>query len=128
MYSLGFYIVIENNHITSLLFVDRVKEINWEGFKELSKLKHLYLPGTEPDIPSDLFTHLPSLESLILLDNSLKSIPFTIGKLVNLKELILATNRLTSLPSSICELKNLEELDLLGNYLKKLPEQIGKLS
>jgi leucine-rich repeat protein SHOC2 len=60
---------------------------------------------------------LINLKDLSLCRTSINKLPMSIGKLSNLKSLILIENKITSLPASIDNLANLKLLDLRGNPL-----------
>jgi Leucine-rich repeat (LRR) protein len=62
-----------------------------------------------------------------LSNNQLKTLPDTIGCLVNLCILNLSNGKLESLPDTISNLINLQELNLLDNRLKSLPFVISKI-
>ncbi|KAG0205801.1 cysteinyl-tRNA synthetase [Mortierella sp. GBA30] len=75
-----------------------------------------------------LFEHLRSLETLKLDNNSITSIPGTIGLLKRLKYLSVANNLLLSLPDDIGQLEALVELDIHSNNLGELPVAIWRCS
>ncbi|KAF8948304.1 cysteinyl-tRNA synthetase [Haplosporangium gracile] len=76
------------------------------------------------NLTSTLFDHLRSLETLKLDNNSISSIPSTIGSLKFLRTLSLANNNISSLPDEIAQLECLIELDVHGNSLGELPPSI----
>ncbi|KAG0198299.1 cysteinyl-tRNA synthetase, partial [Mortierella sp. NVP41] len=71
-----------------------------------------------------LFEHLRSLETLKLDNNSISSIPSTIGTLRSLRTLSLANNNISSLPDEIAQLESLIELDVHSNSLGEIPASI----
>ena len=68
-----------------------------------------------------------SLNVLLLNDNSLDSLPASIGFMENLKELWLQHNQIVALPDEIGSLNSLVTLYLQYNSLKNVPESIGNL-
>ncbi|KAI7819044.1 hypothetical protein BC939DRAFT_270972 [Gamsiella multidivaricata] len=80
------------------------------------------------NLASTFFEHLRSLEILKLDNNSISSIPLTIGSLKRLKTLSISNNLLSSLPEEIGQLESLAELDLHSNSLGELPVAIWKCS
>ena len=58
---------------------------------------------------------------LILTDNSLTSLPDTIGQCVNLQKLMLSGNQLSALPDSIIRCQKLELIRLASNQLNTSP-------
>jgi len=77
---------------------------------------------------STFWPRLKSLDTLILSDNGIKSIPATFGHMMNLRILRMKNNALTLLPPELETLgKTLTELDVSNNNLIRLPNEIGKL-
>ncbi|KAG0249530.1 cysteinyl-tRNA synthetase, partial [Mortierella polycephala] len=76
------------------------------------------------NLAPDLFDHLRSLETLKLDNNSISSIPSTIGSLKRLRTLSVANNNLSSIPDEISLLDSLIELDVHSNSLGELPASI----
>nr|XP_043606321.1 receptor like protein 29 [Erigeron canadensis] len=98
------------------------------SLQQISLRSNPNLVGT---IPSQLFTHLPSLQILTLSQSKLSGeIPPEISKLGSLVHLDLSYNHLTGdIPSELSNLKNLVGLDLSYNSLKgSIPNTIGQLS
>ena len=99
-----------------------------DSLQELDQLEDINLSG-------GLLTNLPewfgntftNLLSLTVVNNHLKSLPESIGKLKKLQELNCEYNRLTILPESLGNLENLQELYFESNRLNTLPESFGKL-
>ena len=77
-------------------------------------------------LPEQLFLYGFEIENLVMKNNLLKSIPDSIGNLVNLRTLYLSNNNLKSLPDSIGNLINLILCDLSANYLIEIPQSIKK--
>src|SRR4051812_17683779 len=68
-----------------------------------------------------------SVETLILRNRSLQSLPAGIGAFKNLKVLNVGNNQLTDLPTEIAQLRQLEELILEHNQLNQLPLELFSL-
>ncbi len=85
--------------------------------------------GISGDIPDEI-GNLANLETLLLSQNKLKSIPNSIKNLGNLKILEVRGNNLEGeINTGIGELANLEMLDLSNNNLEgKIPESFGNLT
>ena len=66
-------------------------------------------------------------KELNLSFNKLKTIPPSIGALVNLQNLYLNHNQLTKIPSEIGQLVNLQNLFLDYNEITEIPPSIGQL-
>lgn len=77
-------------------------------------------------IPDDIYSDT-SLRVLRLYGNSLDSLSFRIGNLVNLEELYLGRNDLKILPPEIGKLKKLRILSVQYNEIEQLPAEIGQL-
>ncbi len=72
-----------------------------------------------------------NLRWLILTDNTLQTLPSSIGQHQHLQKLMLAGNQLKSLPNQMRQCENLELLRISANQLETLPEwllQMPKLS
>ncbi|MEM8723857.1 MAG: COR domain-containing protein [Cyanobacteria bacterium P01_G01_bin.39] len=89
---------------------------------------------TRLDLDNNSLSSLPAsigqLTNLSVLDlrgNSLSSLPASIGQLTNLSVLYLSDNSLSSLPAEIGQLTNLSVFDLRGNSLSSLPAEITQL-
>jgi hypothetical protein len=67
---------------------------------------------------------LPNLKVLKLAKNSLRELPYSIGKLRSLADLDVSHNALTSLPPTIGSLKKLTRLNASHNELPSLPSTI----
>ena len=73
-------------------------------------------------------TTLPKgLRGLILTDNSLESLPASIGRLRRLQKLMLSGNHLRSLPHELLSCQNLELLRLAANELIASPNWLAEL-
>ncbi|KAF9968143.1 cysteinyl-tRNA synthetase [Mortierella alpina] len=76
------------------------------------------------NLAPSLFEHLLSVETLKLDNNSISSIPGTIGLLKRLKYLSVSNNLLSSLPDEVGQLESLLELNNLG----ELPVSVWRCS
>ncbi len=85
-----------------------------EVFK-IPSLTYLYLSGTNTWRITSHFERLSNLEVLVLENNHLTELPFTIYKAYKLRILSLRGNNIMRLPDSISQLENLTILDLRGN-------------
>ncbi|XP_071692163.1 uncharacterized protein [Rutidosis leptorrhynchoides] len=97
------------------------------SLQQLSLRSNPNLVGT---IPSQLFTHLPSLQILTLSQSKISGkIPPEISKLTTLLHLDLSYNHLTgAIPNELSKLSNLVGLDLSYNSLtNSIPTTIGQL-
>jgi Leucine-rich repeat (LRR) protein len=70
---------------------------------------------------------MTGLIELRITNNQPKSLPDSVGLLLNLRELHARNNMLASLPVLVGTLRNLHQLDLRGNPLTNLPESIAGL-
>ena len=75
-------------------------------------------------IDDSALRQLPTLRSLCLDHNSLRSLPESLGELRWLEALSVTDNKLDSLPASIGNLGSLETLDAHNNSLVEIPEGI----
>jgi Leucine rich repeat len=82
--------------------------------------------NTIDSIP-DSIGQLTKLEGLAFTNSRLKYLPATIGNLKRLKDLALIDNNFETLPESIGDLSSLERLNLCGNNIKTLPKSIIRL-
>ncbi|MHA2248132.1 MAG: leucine-rich repeat domain-containing protein [Candidatus Hodarchaeales archaeon] len=73
------------------------------------------------------FSRLKKLKLLILDSNHLKSLPKSLGQLVELRELRVQGNNIKTLPASIKNLERISKLRLQDNNIVELPEEIGEL-
>ena len=69
-----------------------------------------------------LFFHL---ETLLLNNNKLKSLPTSLATLTKLEKLDLSHNALRELPDNLGLLPSLSRLNVSGNKLRKLPVSLG---
>lgn len=89
----------------------------------LGKLEQLYMLSFKGcKLKSISETALsPSIEWLILTDNSLSQLPKSIGNLSGLKKCMLAGNHLSHLPEEMSACKNIELIRISSNKLSELP-------
>ena len=100
------------------------------AFKECSNLYMLGFKANQIDAFDEDILPL-SVSWLILTDNKLTKLPFSMGKLARLQKFAVAGNRLTQLPETMKECKNLELIRLSANNLEEIPSwllQLPKLS
>uniref|UniRef100_A0A8C1WEC6 Leucine-rich repeat-containing protein 7 n=1 Tax=Cyprinus carpio TaxID=7962 RepID=A0A8C1WEC6_CYPCA len=99
-----------------------------DGFTQLLNLTQLFLNDAFLEyLPPDVLEQIHSLKELWLDNNSLQTIPGSVGKLRQLRYLDLAKNRIESLDADISGCESLEDLLLSSNMLQQLPDSIGKL-
>jgi len=83
-------------------------------------------------LPPGAFDNLPNLINLVLRNNQLTEVPFSIGCLQKLRFLDVSSNRLTTVPDAVNQCVELTSLNLRGNQLATLPSlgqgKLGKLS
>jgi len=119
---------------STLRFLKKLKDVSFENcvmdsfpkaLFSISGLQFLSLSNTNTKMLSSHFERLPELEVLIVENNPLEQIPFTIYKAQKLRIVSLRGNKLTRLPDSISQLEHLSVLDLRGNPMS--PEEIEKI-
>ena len=94
-----------------------------KGRARVLKLDHSNLVH----LPSSVGT-LAKVESMMLGDNRIGSLPADIGRLCkNLRQLHISTNALTSIPVEVGVLTRLLALDLSSNALEALPDSLCNL-
>ena len=86
-------------------------------FLDLSRNQISYLPTSICELP---------LQSLVVNNNKLVSLPEEIGKMATLMKLDASCNEITHLPVQIGDLNSLKVLNLRRNHLQEIP--IGKSS
>jgi len=79
------------------------------------------------DLPLEFGKKFSALEILNIHSNKLRSLPESIGAMVQLSVLNLNDNILSQIPTSIGSLVALEQLDISSNMLTDLPSEIGNL-
>lgn len=75
-------------------------------------------------LPEGMFANVTAIETLVLDNNTLNSLPSSIGELRMLTKLSVQQNLLSSVPVEIAKLGQLKELNLQKNNLKTLPKEI----
>ncbi|KAM3926822.1 volume-regulated anion channel subunit LRRC8A-like [Leptodactylus fuscus] len=94
-----------------------------QSFKELTKLKFLFLRLHTSSVPTAIIRLAPTLEILIIHNDDVKLSSVTIlKKFTNLKQLRLNHCQLDHISSSIFSLVKLQKLDLSNNNLSFLEE------
>lgn len=68
------------------------------------------------DVPAEALPH--SLRWLILTDNSIDTLPDSIGQCTRLQKLMLAGNRLRALPATLAQCRRLELLRIAANHFE----------
>jgi Leucine-rich repeat (LRR) protein len=118
----------------TLRYMKKLKDLSFENcvldsfpkpLFQVGTLQFLYLSNTNTKMLSSHFERLPDLEVLVVENNPLEKIPFTIYKSQKLRVLSLRGNKLTRLPDSISQLEHLSVLDLRGNPIPA--EEIEKI-
>jgi Leucine-rich repeat (LRR) protein len=108
---------------------DSVYKMNDTGNVVLIEIKDIH--GMREKYPIAMIPEqigsLKSLETLLILENKIKSIPESIGSLHSLKNLNLNWNLINTLPKSIGSLISLKILELRNNQLEAMPEEVGLL-
>ena len=69
----------------------------------------------------------PSIHWLILTDNQLTSLPYTIGKLTHLRKFLVSGNNIMNLPDEMQHCRDLELIRLSVNKLSSLPNWLLEL-
>uniref|UniRef100_A0A8C9TLE7 Leucine-rich repeat-containing protein 7 n=1 Tax=Scleropages formosus TaxID=113540 RepID=A0A8C9TLE7_SCLFO len=105
-----------------------------DGFTQLLNLTQLFLNDAFLEyLPTclmfqpEVLEQLHNLKELWMDNNSLQTVPGSIGKLRQLRYLDLAKNRIETLDSEISGCESLEDLLLSSNLLQQLPDSIGML-
>jgi len=75
-------------------------------------------------LPEDIFANVTAIETLVLDNNYLNSLPSSIGELRMLTKLSVESNLLSNVPVEIAKLGQLKTLYLQKNNLKTLPKEI----
>ena len=111
--------------LTSLILTESDLEFLPSAVLDLSNLTFLDLSDNKMQhFPDSCGVQLEHLETLIICNNQLKSLPSGIGGLTALRKLALPQNALETLPSTIGKCTNLTELDLRDNLIGFLPKEI----
>jgi len=80
--------------------------------------------GKLSTLSPEMFSHLGSVETLVLDSNTLRVLPDAIGALSNLVTLSVKNNLLAALPDSLGRLQRLQSLQVSGNDLQTLPSTL----
>ena len=111
--------------LTSLTLVESELEFVPSAVLDLSNLTFLDLSDNKlQHFPDSVGVNLEHLETLLIRNNTLKSLPSGIGGLTALETLVLSSNALETLPKSIGKCTNLAVLDLKDNHVNFLPKEI----
>lgn len=116
----------ELKNISNLTIQTSKEFYTGQSIFHLPVLKHLKVRCSKihlsvPPAP----TH--SLETLMLNDCGLESVPYSLFEITSLKTINLSGNKIKELPSSIKELQNLVRLIIDRNLLTKLPKEMELL-
>uniref|UniRef100_A0A671YC69 Leucine rich repeat containing 7 n=1 Tax=Sparus aurata TaxID=8175 RepID=A0A671YC69_SPAAU len=99
-----------------------------DGFTQLLNLTQLFLNDAFLEyLPPEVLEQIHNLKELWMDNNSLQSIPGSLGKLRQLRYLDLAKNRIETLDTDVSGCESLEDLLLSSNMLQHLPDTIGML-
>ena len=88
------------------------------------------------DLSNNAFTHIPNgalsnltltLQTFVIANNQLTSLPEDFCSMVSLKSLTIAGNKFATLPFIIGEISSLRHLNFAYNRVSKLPEAIARL-
>lgn len=110
-------------NLETLYLQGEVQSLNL-NFKQLEKLKFLYITSEKlTQIPTSISSH-PTLLTLSLKGCSIRSFEFEIGNHSRLESLILTQNKLESLPVNIEQFEQLKYLSLAANVLTELNPNI----
>jgi hypothetical protein len=107
---------------------DLESEQTWFLMKgeKVSALEISYTPDLNK-IPSPVL-ELKNLTFLRMIENSLSSVPKSIGTLKLLIHLDLRANKIGKIPSTLSECAKLKKLELSSNFIKSIPDSIGRLN
>jgi len=118
-HAIHLYNLFESLGVDESLFIPKAIEErlhnSWEYKKYDTELDLSRMGLTK--IPDSIGEKMLQLESLMLSENAIQTLPESIGLLNNLKTLYLFYNKLTALPASLYNLKNLQWLGLTGNMI-----------
>lgn len=95
---------------------------------EWPKVRQFFASGNKLGIlPIDFGCSMAELKILHLGNNSLATLPESIGQLANLKELDISSNFLRQVCTTLGNLHNLVECKVQFNELRQLPQNLGSL-
>jgi len=118
----------DHETVTELWLMQNGLEQLPQALERFTKLKELHI-AYQPSLTEVSFKdNFKSLRVLILSNNSLKTLPPTIGLLTELIKLYAAHNQLQLLPAEIGNLKKLQVLSLVNNQLTQLPSTMANLT
>ncbi len=116
---------------------NRITRLPHKLVESMSQLQELSLYKNQiEEIPRGVMLFFRSLDTLLLSDNRLKSLPADFGKLAKLRVLSLSSNRFSGIPIQLAQCRALERVDMddnqlsdsfkkhltnLGDFLKTLP-------
>ncbi|KAJ8273983.1 hypothetical protein COCON_G00086080 [Conger conger] len=108
-------------------FLDSLPPNFGKSLHKLALLERLDLGSNEFCELPDVLEQIQHLKELWMDNNSLQSIPGSVGRLKHLSYLDLSKNRIESVDSDISGCEVLEDLLLSFNSLQQLPDSIGIL-
>ena len=103
-------------------------EVGYDFRIENRRVVGISIGGCELKSIPESIGNLINLKEIHIFDRGIDRIPESIGNLENLEILDIPSNKLEILSDSLTNLENLNKLDLRGNLLKELPKDIGELS
>lgn len=122
---MGFEPYVLCTALTSLTLTESELEFLPSAVLDLSNLTFLDLSDNKlQHFPDSCGVQLEHLETLLIPNNQLKSLPSGIGGLTALRTLALPRNALETLPSTIGKCTSLTHLDLRDNLIGFLPKEI----
>lgn len=104
-----------------------MEELTGMNWLELIQQTQLDLSGKGLKTLPESIGNLINLERIYLQNNTLAELPKSIGNLINLQILDLSWNGLIHIPNTIGNLDKLKLLDLQANNLTTIPNSFGNL-
>jgi Leucine-rich repeat (LRR) protein len=94
---------------------------------ELEHLKQVTLVGRLTELPIDVLSRLPLLQSLAVSGTGLSALPPAIARLRALERLHVAQHKIRALPPEIAAMPRLRSLELSGTGLTSLPAELADM-
>lgn len=103
-----------------------------KAFREYQNVYRLRLQGSggfygKVTAIHDRIDSLENLQYIHVVNQSLKTLPLSIGDLPLLQQLYLSGNQLKAIPDTVFQLRNLKKLDLSHNQLTHISDKIKNL-